>query len=185
MRKAILSLGVSLDGHIARPDGAFDFLFLPEDFTLAPFLATIDTILMGRKSWEQTVAFGPPGQPGAAVYVFSRSQPPGLRDGAIFTNESPAALLDRLRRQPGADIWLYGGAELARAFLLSGQIDELHLGIVPTLLGSGIPLFAPGFPQHDFELISCASYSRGLVYLTYRRVGKPETPPPPTPSVTL
>jgi len=49
MRKVVLGLGISLDGYIARPDGAVDFLFMPKDYSMGPFFATIDTAVMGRK----------------------------------------------------------------------------------------------------------------------------------------
>lgn len=62
-----------------------------------------------------------------------------------------------------------GGDELARHFLIEDLVDELYLGIVPVLLGAGIPLFPPGFPQHDFTLVENQTFSRGLVALTYRR----------------
>ena len=54
MRKVVLGLGISLDGHIARPDGAVDFLFMPKDYSMGPFFATIDTALMGRKTMSRS-----------------------------------------------------------------------------------------------------------------------------------
>jgi len=62
-----------------------------------------------------------------------------------------------------------GGGELARAFLDADLIDRLHLGIVPVLLGEGIPLFPSGFPRRDFTLLENKSYSRGLISLKYER----------------
>lgn len=62
-----------------------------------------------------------------------------------------------------------GGGELAREFLKADEVDELYLGIVPVLLGEGVPLFPSGFPQRDFTLGECKSYSKGLVSLTYKR----------------
>jgi dihydrofolate reductase len=81
--------------------------------------------------------------------VISRAQtaPPGERDGLTFVNESPEALIARLRGQPGRNIFLMGGGELAREFLKADLIDEVWLSIVPVLLGEGIPLFPSGFPQ--------------------------------------
>jgi len=79
------------------------------------------------------------------TYVFSRSQPPGERDGLTFINESPEALITRLRRQPGKNIFLMGGGELAREFLKADLIDEVSLSIVPVLLGEGLRYFRAVF----------------------------------------
>ena len=102
------------------------------------------------------------------TYIFSRSKPRGRRDGVEFVNESPASLIERLRKSPGKDIWMMGGGELARE-LKADLIDALYLGIVPTLPGAGIPLFPSGFPQRDFKLVENKSFSKGLIALRYKR----------------
>lgn len=173
MRKVIMALGISLDGYIARPDGAFDFLFMPGDFMadFAAFHASLDTAIMGRKTYDITKAMGDGGMGGKIKnYVFSRTLPPGERDGMTFVKEGPKALLERLRKQKGKNIWLMGGGELCRDFLKADLVDEIHLGIVPVLLGEGIPIFPGGFPQRNFALIENKSFSKGLVSLKYKRV---------------
>jgi dihydrofolate reductase len=65
---------------------------------------------------------------------------------------------------------MMGGGELAREFLRADLIDGLYLGIVPTLLGEGIPLFPAGFPQRDFKLVENQTYSKGLIALKYECV---------------
>jgi len=62
-----------------------------------------------------------------------------------------------------------GGGELARDFLKADLVDELYLGVVPVLLGEGIPLFPSGFPQRDFSLVENKTYSKGLITLKYKR----------------
>src|SRR6266436_6634095 len=100
MRKVVLGLGISLDGYIARPDGAVDFLFMPKDYSMAPFFATIDTALMGRKTYADGLKMGGSfAGYGMAFYVFSRSLPPGERDGLVFTRQRPAAVAAQLRKQ--------------------------------------------------------------------------------------
>jgi len=172
MRQVIASLGISLDGYIARPNGAVDFLFMPEDFSMEPFFETIDTAIMGRKTFEAALRMGGGSFMGSslATFVFSCSRPPGERDGVVYTNNSPAALVRKIRKRPGKNIWLMGGGELIRAFLKADLVDELHLGIVPVLLGKGIPLFPSGFPQRDFSLVENKTYSKGLITLHYRRI---------------
>ena len=171
MRKVILGLGISLDGYIARPNGAVDFLFMPKDYSMAPFFATIDAAIMGRKTLDVALKMGGGSFGGSSMasYVFSHSQPPGERDGLTFIKESPATFICQLRKHPGKNIWLMGGGELAREFLIADLIDELYLGIVPVLLGEGIPLFPSGFPQRDFTLAENKAYSKGLITLKYKR----------------
>jgi dihydrofolate reductase len=166
----VLKVATSLDGYIARPDGAFDFLFQPKDYSFAAFYATIDTVVMGRKTYDVArkgmSMFGP----SVALYVFSRSEAPGERDGVVFVDQRPAALIARLRKKRGKNIWLMGGGELTREFLKADLVDEIHLGIVPVLIGEGLPLFPPGYPQREFKLVENKTYSQGLIALKYTRV---------------
>jgi dihydrofolate reductase len=171
MRKVVLALGISLDGYIARPDGSVDFLFMPKDYSMGPFFATIDTAVMGRKTYDVARKMGG-GSYGPSIrsYVFSRTLPPGESSGHIFTQQSPTSFMAQIRKQRGKDIWLAGGGELARDFLQADLVDEIHLGIVPALLGEGIPLFPSGFPRRDFALIENETYSKGLIVLKYKRL---------------
>lgn len=172
MRKIILALGISIDGYIARRDGTFDFLFMPGDFMqeFVAFQASIDTAIMGRKTYDVIKAMGGVSGPKVKHYVLSRTLPPGKRDGVIFANTTPQKLVDKIRRGKGKDVWLMGGGEIARDFLKADLVDELHLGVVPVLLGEGLPLFPSGFPQRNFALMENESYSRGLISLKYKRV---------------
>ena len=171
MRKVVLGLGISLDGYIARLDGTLDFLFMPKDYSMAPFFATVDTAIMGRKTLDAALKMGGGGFSGSsmATYVFSRSLPAGKRDGLIFTHQSPATLIRQLRERKGKNIWLMGGGELARDFLKADLVNELYIGMVPVLVGEGIPLFPPGFPQREFSLVENKTYSKGLIALKYKR----------------
>jgi len=171
MRKVVLGLGISIDGYIARLDGAIDFLFMPTDYSMAAFFKTVDTAIMGRKTLDAARKMGGGGSCGSSIpsYVFSHSQPPGDREGVVYVDESPAAFIAKLRKNAGKDIWLMGGGELARSFLRDDVVDSLYLGIVPVLLGEGIPLFPSGFPQREFALVENKSYSKGLISLKYER----------------
>lgn len=171
MRKIILALGISIDGYIARLDDTFDFLFMPKDFSMAEFFASIDTGIMGRKTYEVSKAVGEGSfGPKIKTYVLSRTQPPGEREGKTFLNVAPQSLVEEIRQHQGKDVWLMGGGEIARDFLKADLVDELHLGVVPVLLGEGLPLFPRGFPQRNFELIENKSFSQGLISLKYKRV---------------
>jgi dihydrofolate reductase len=138
MRNVVLGLGISIDGYIARLNGAVDFLFMPKDYSMAPFFETIDTAVMGRKTYDVSVQMGGGFGSSMASYVFSRSQAAGERGGVTFVDESPATLIGRLRKKKGKNIWLMGGGELVREFLKADLVDELYIGVVPTLLGEGI-----------------------------------------------
>jgi dihydrofolate reductase len=175
VRKVILGLGISLDGYIARRNGAVDFLFMPKDYSdssFGQFFRTIDTAIMGRKTYDIAQKMGGASYgPKIATYVCSRKRTAGERDGVTFTRQSPAGLVRRLRQRDGKHIWLIGGGELAREFLKADLVDELYIGIVPILLGEGIPLFPSGFPQRNFVLVENETFSKGLVALKYRRAG--------------
>jgi dihydrofolate reductase len=169
-RKVILGVGISLDGYIARLDGSVDFLFMPRDYSMKDFIASIDVAILGRKTYDAAKKMGGKFSGKPVSYVMSRTLPPGERDRVIFTRESPAGLVARLREEKGKHIWMMGGGELARAFLREDLVDSLHLGVVPVLLGEGIPLFPSGFPQRNFALRENETFSRGLIALTYERV---------------
>lgn len=170
-RKVILGVSMSLDGRIARANGDVDFLRTPREHPIGAFFAPIDNAIMGRKTLDAGLRMTGGKLPKTAMkmYVMSRTTEPGERGGVIFVNEPPGALVARLRKQSGTDIWLMGGGELTREFLKADLVDEMYLGIAPVLLGEGIPLFPIGFPQRDFALTESKSYSEGLVTLKYER----------------
>ena len=172
MRKVVLGLGISLDGYIARPDGGVDFLFMPKDYSMGPFFKTVDTCILGRKTYDDGLKMGGTFDGSMKTYVFSRTLSPGERNNVTFTNASPNAIVAEIRKKPGKDIWLMGGGIIIRDFLKEDLVDELYVGIVPTLLGEGIPLFPGGFPQREFALIENRSYSRGFIALRYERARK-------------
>ncbi len=176
MRKVKYGVGVSLDGYIAALDGSTEWLHRAtrhakgEDFGMGDFFRSIDTVLMGRKTYEIAVqmGMGGGGYPKMKNYVFSRTLPPGERDGVEYVSGDPAELMARIKSQPGKDIWLCGGGELASEFLKAGALDEVILGIAPVLLGAGRLTFSPGFSETEVELVECKQYRGGVVGLTYR-----------------
>lgn len=175
MRKVILLAGITLDGYLARPDDSIDYLEMTKEGgrDLTALFASADTIVMGRKTYDVSLKLmggSYQSQPGTQSFVFSRTQPPGERGGVSFTRQSPTAWLKRLRGRRGKHILHMGGGELTRSFLRADLIDELFLGVVPILLGDGLPLFPGGFPQRDFTLVENKTYTKGQISLTYRRV---------------
>jgi dihydrofolate reductase len=181
-RKVILGFGISLDGYIARRNGAIDFLVLDKEGErlMAEFFAQIDTTVMGRKTavgWVKMRESGEiPDMPGMATYVISRRWKPGKREGFEVVGGSLTAFVKKLKRRRGKDIYLGGGGELARSFLEEDLVDELFIGVGPILLGDGIPAFPAKFPQRDFKLTECKSYSNGSVGLRYDKVADQDWP---------
>ena len=175
-RKVILGFGVSIDGYIARRNGALDFLAIDKEgeTVMADFFAGFDTTVMGRKTaagWVKMRKSGEmPDTPGMANYVISRRWKPGKREGFEVVGGPLTAFVRKLKRRQGKDIYLGGGGELARSFLQEDLVDELFIGVGPVLLGDGIPAFPGKFPQRDFRLTECKSYSIGSVGLRYERV---------------
>ena len=174
-RKVILGFGLSLDGYIARRNGALDFLTIDREgeALMAEFFSKIDTTIMGRKTAAATEEMRKRGEipemPGMSTYVFSRRWKPGKRDGFEVVRGSLSAFVKKLKSRQGKDIYLGGGGELCRSFLQEDLVDELFIGIGPILLGDGIPGFPAKFPQRDFKLTECKSYSNGSVGLRYER----------------
>ena len=172
-RKVVLSAGISLDGYVARLDGAVDYLFMPKDYSMGPFFATVDAAVMGRKTYEAALKMGGEAMlksGGMEYYVFSKALAPGARNYVTFVNEPIPEFVEKLRAKPGKNIWHMGGGELARAFLQEDLIDELYLGIVPKLIGEGLPMFPPSYPERHFALKESKTYGGGLLTLTYERV---------------
>jgi dihydrofolate reductase len=176
-RKVILGFGISIDGYIARRNGAMDYLVIDKEgeSVMADFFAKIDTTIMGRKTAVGMVKMRKSGEmpetPGMVYYVVSRRWKPGTREGFEVVKGSLTPFVKKLKRRPGKDIYFGGGGELARSFLQEDLVDELFIGVGPVLLGDGIPGFPGKFPQRDFKLTECKSYSNGSVGLRYERIG--------------
>ncbi|MGI9550821.1 MAG: dihydrofolate reductase family protein [Aurantibacter sp.] len=169
MRKVILSLAVSLDGFIEGPNGEYDWCFTDQDYGMSAFFKRIDSIFMGRKSYELILSMGDSemsGFPKLKEYVFTNTLKE-LKPGAIIVNGDIASEIRRIKRDRGKDIWLFGGAELTTSLLNLGLVDELSLAIHPIVLGSGKPLFIDIQNRIDLKLLNSKSYSTGLITLTY------------------
>jgi dihydrofolate reductase len=175
-RNVILGFGISIDGYIARRNGAMDYLVIDKEgeSMMADFFAKIDTTIMGRKTAVGMVKMRKSGEmpetPGITNYVISRRWKPGKREGFEVVSGSLTTFVRKLKCRPGKDIYLGGGGELARSFLQEDLVDELFIGVGPILLGDGIPGFPGKFPQRDFKLKECKSYLNGSVALRYERI---------------
>jgi dihydrofolate reductase len=166
MRRIVLGLAVSLDGFIEGPNGEYDWCFTDQDYGLSSFFKSIDTIFMGRKSYEvanQSAETNP--WKGMTTYLFSRTMKKAPSEDVRLARgiEDVKSIII----QPGKDIWLFGGAELTTAFLNAGLVDELWLSVHPILLGSGKPLFQNIDGRKPLKLVESKAYDTGLVSLKY------------------
>ena len=171
MRKVTYGGGVSLDHYLARPDHAVDWLkWGPEAAAVtADYWKTIDTVLMGRKTYDVARGGGTTGgYKGVSNYVFSRTLQPGADATVTVVSGDAAAFVRSLKRKRGKDICLMGGGELARSLFEAGLIDEVGLNVHPVLLGAGIPAFHPLPRQIDLELKDCRPFQNGCVLMTYQ-----------------
>ena len=170
MRKITFGGANSLDNYLARPDDAVDWLLWGDEAAavMAGFWKTIDTVLMGRKTFEVAARNGQgAGYPGVKTYVFSRTLDK-VEGPVTVVSKNAAEFVRDLKQQQGKDICLMGGGQLARSLFEAGLIDEIGFNIHPVLLGSGVPLFHPMSRQIDLELLECRAFTNGCVYVTYR-----------------
>ena len=169
MRAVKLFIACSLDGFIARKDNCVDWLFHDTDYGMSAFYKTVDTVLIGRKTYDLMVRLGLPYYKGKTNYVFSRTRTGVEGEGIHYVSSDIGEFVESLRQRKGKDIWLVGGSVLIDSFLKRHLIDEIILAVHPVILGKGIPLFRGGVAQTDLTLQKCVEYESGLVQLWYRR----------------
>ena len=169
MRPVRYNVAASLDGYIAGPAGKFDWI--PEDPSVdfAALFARVDTVLLGRRSYELVRQGGsPPWAPGTRVYVVSRTLRAEEHPDLTIIRQDVGRVVSRLRAEPGdGEIWLFGGGELFRSLLAEGQVDTVEITVVPILLGGGVPLLRPGAPRTLLKLSGTRTYPSGMVSLSY------------------
>jgi dihydrofolate reductase len=171
MRTVTFGGANSLDNYLARPDHAVDWVLWGDETAalMADYWRNIDAVLMGRKTYEVAARSGQGGgYPDVKTYVFSRTLPDNPTTGVTVVRGDAAEFVRDLKQQPGKDICLMGGGELARSLFEAGLIDEIGFNIHPVLLGAGIPLFHPMSRQINLELRECRAFKNGCVYVSYR-----------------
>lgn len=181
-RKFIVSLATSADGFIARKDGGIDWLDRPRpkgNYGMGEFWNSIDTIVLGRKTYDFVVQYTKQHENAADMYrgpkhyAFSRKPPRKVLPGFEFVKEPVKQFAQRLRSEKGKDIWMMGGGGIIASFLDEGEIDEFIIHVIPILIGEGIPLIAPRHRSIPLKLLSTKKYPDGVVRLHYSVVSSP------------
>lgn len=171
-RKIILNLAMSIDGYIADEDGGFDWIVGDGDESLdtqnkwyyEKFLEGIDTVVMGKKCYDQGFLDDFKNK---KVYVATSKELEDY-DNIHFINGDICKIILEEREKEGKDIFLFGGGVLVDSFLKADIIDEYIIGIIPTILGSGKPLFLGGTPKIDLHLQEYIS-DKGIIILRYSK----------------
>lgn len=194
MRKIILSMMVSLDMQIARADGNLDWFRSDTEFEaeMLYLLRAVDGMIFGRVSYELLAQYWPtagsgdapaPGgfsskeiekefarlMNGVPKIVYSRSLKSADWGPVTLINEVSAVEVERVRRQPGRDLVLFAGANLASEFVRQDLIDEYRLMVHPLAIGNGIPLFQGLAAERSLELQRSKALPSGVVLLQYSR----------------
>lgn len=175
MRKISLFIAMSLDGYIAKPNDDLSFLKLVEkegeDYGYAEFTSNIDTIIIGRKTYDYVV-----NEIGAShydngqrdVYVITRTERPQVGRTTFYSGNIPE-LVKQLKSENGKNIYCDGGAEVINELLKHNLIDEFIISVIPVLLGNGTRLFKDGRPEQALEFITAKTFETGLTQLHYKR----------------
>ena len=168
MRKVIFGGANTLDNYIAGKNDSIDWIRHTAEVNdiMRDYWKRIDTVILGRRTWEIAMKGGSGGSKGVKSYVCSRTlkKIPGKK---IELAADAVSLVKRLKSDAGKDIIVMGGSEIGKSLFEAGLIDELGVNIHPVLLGSGIPLFAEMKRRVELDLRECKQLENGCVVLTY------------------
>jgi len=175
MRTLTVYIATSLDGYIAKPNGDLSFLTVVEkegeDYGYAEFTATIETIILGRKTYDwvlREIGSTHYDNGDRNVYVITRTERPSVGK-TIFYSGNLIELVQQLKTEGGKNIYCDGGAEIVNELLKSDLIDEFIISVIPILVGNGTRLFKDGRPEQQLELIGTKTFDTGLTQLHYKR----------------
>lgn len=170
-RKLVLYISCSLDGYIAQANDDLSFLSIVqkegEDYGYNDFVATVDTVILGRKTYDWVIGQGyafP--HTDKETYIITR-QSKANENNLHFYNGDLKTLVQTLKQKEGKNIFCDGGAEVIYQLLLEKLFDEIIISVVPILVGGGTKLFKEGYPLQNLSLINSKHFDTGLVQLHY------------------
>jgi dihydrofolate reductase len=167
MRRVRYQVACSLDGYIAGPGDASDWIVMDPEIDVAALFSEFDTLLLGRRTYERLQADGG-GWPGMEMVVFTRTLRPADHPGVRLVAEDAAGAIAEMRARPGKDIWLFGGGNLFRSLLELDCVDTVEPAVIPVLLGGGVPLLPAPMVRRSLELRSQRVFGKtGTVLLQY------------------
>lgn len=171
-RKLVVYIACSIDGFIAAPNDDLNFLSVVdkegEDYGYADFIATVDTVIVGRKTYDWVLQHAAFPHADKQTFVITHQQK-AVEGNIQFYNGDMVALIQQIKSSPGKHIFCDGGAAIVNLLLQYDLIDELIISVIPILLGNGTRLFATNRPEQLYSLISSQSFETGLVQLKYER----------------
>jgi dihydrofolate reductase len=159
-------VATSLDGYIAGPKGEADWIITDPDIDFGALFKEFDTFLIGRRTFEP-MAKGHRATKGIKTLVFSKTLRQRDYPSVTIVAEKAEETVAGVRKQPGKDIWLFGGGQLFRSIHAAGLVDTVEVAVVPVLLGGGVPLLPPPAERVELELTGHRVYKTGIVSLTY------------------
>jgi dihydrofolate reductase len=168
MRRICYAVAMSLDGYVAGPNGESDWIIMDPEIDFRTLMSRFDTVLMGRKTYEAARRQGGGGaMPGTTAIVASRTLRPQDHPNVTIIGDNLNEAVGRLRKEPGKEIWLFGGGELFRSLLAADLVDTVEVGVIPVLLGGGIPFLPTPAHRAKLKLTGHKVYKTGIVSLEY------------------
>ena len=167
MRRIRYSVAMSLDGYIAGPNGEHDWITMDPELDFAAIFGQFDTLLVGRRTYDEMVAAGRAAMPGMTTVVFSRTLRPVDHPSVTVVSDRQYETLIEWKARPGKDIWLFGGSTLFGSLASQGLVDTVEVTVCPVLLGGGVPLLSGAEHRIGLSLTSQRTYKSGVVALTY------------------
>ena len=167
MKRIRFSAAVSLDGHIAGPNGEADWIVPDPETDFRALMAQFDTLLVGRRTFEAMVRTKRTTMPGIRTVVVSTTLRQVDYPEVTVVGEAVEEAVKALRANSRKDVWLFGGGELFGRLLESGLVDSVELAVEPILLGGGIPLLPAALHRHGLQLTAHRVSRVGVVHLEY------------------